>query len=229
MAMKLLGSEKPAPQVVRFGVTEETKNLHLDAWREESMRRRLDTQVIDTARPGAKSASILFIDKSGLPHHETAAIADGRLAIDLPEFDRCLVLLSEETPASDRADFGRRDWYCASFVVRGDDLRRGVAPLRVRRGALDVHVVPAANAAIEEGAHLWVSFFVDPGFSDAFPELLIGNSRSIALGTDGHATIPDLPVGRTWLDLLDGSSKGRGETYVNVVENTTTEVELTWK
>jgi hypothetical protein len=231
-ANRLLGKEETpvAPQVVRFALSDEKKTLSLDPWREEKTKRRLDTSVIDPARPGAIEAVLLFLDQSGLPHRETVALSGGRLATDLPDAKSILVLLSEAVPATDlEGRAGTRSWYVGNAVLSAEDLQRGVAPIRVRRGTLKLNVSPREGAEIDKGANLWVSFFVDPGFSQSFPELLMGNTRIVTLPRAGIVTLPDLPVGRTWLYVQDGAGNGRGETYVNVVENETTKVELTWK
>lgn len=231
-ANRLLGKEETpaAAQVVRFALADAGRTLALDPWREGTTRRRLDTTVIDPARPGANEAVLLYLDGSGLPHRQTVALNGGRLVADLPEAKKILVLLAEAVPATDAdASAGRSSWYVGNAVLSMEDLKRGVPPIHVRRGQLNLRVRTSEGSAIDDGATLWISFFVDPGFSGSFPELLMGNTRTVALPRDGALTLSDLPVGRTWLYARDGSSKGRGEVYVNVVENEMTSVELPWK
>jgi RNA polymerase sigma-70 factor (ECF subfamily) len=231
-AMGLLGTDaSPAvPQVVRLTLTGADRSLVLEPWREAKGRRRLDAPVVDKARPGAKRAVILYLDASGLPHHDDVDLVDGRLAVDLPDAKQYLVLLSEDGRALDLVgDATTRPWYVASRVLSADDVKRGVPSLRVPRGTVRVRVTRADGSEIGDGLRLIVGFFVDPGFSVNFPELLMGNDQVVALPSDGRLTLDDLPVGRTWLYVSDANQQGHGEVYVNVVEGATIDAEIAWK
>ncbi len=230
-AMGLLGTdESPAvPQVVRLTLTGADRSLVLEPWREAKGRRRLDAPVVDKARPGAKRAAILYLDASGLPHHDDVDLVDGRLAVDLPDAKQYLVLLSEDGHAFDLAGAETtRPWYVASRVLSADDVKRGVPPLRVPRGTVRVRVTGPDGEEPGDGLRLFVGFFVDPGFSASFPELLMGNTQVLALPSDGRITLTDLPVGRTWLYVSDSDHHGHGETYVNVVENSAIDAMIDW-
>jgi hypothetical protein len=94
---------------------------------------------------------------------------------------------------------------------------------------VQVRVARADGSALGDGLRLGVGFFVDPGFSINFPELLMGNTQMVALPSDGRLTLDDLPAGRTWLYVSDASHQGHGEVYVNVVEGATIDAEIAWK
>jgi RNA polymerase sigma-70 factor (ECF subfamily) len=219
-----------ASQLTRFTLSDADVSLDLDPWREAEGRRRLDAPVVDKARPGAKRAVILYLDASGLPHHDDVDLVDGRLAVDLPDAKQYLVLLSEDGRALDLVgDATTRPWYVASRVLSSDDVKRGVPSLRVPRGTVQVRVTRADGSALGDGLRLIVGFFVDPGFSNNFPELLMGNTQTVALPSDGRLTLDDLPVGRTWLYVSDANYQGHGEVYVNVVEGAKIDAEIAWK
>ncbi|HET6162715.1 MAG TPA: hypothetical protein VFG37_03555, partial [Planctomycetota bacterium] len=202
----------------------------LEPWREAKGRRRLDAPIVDKARPGAKRAVILYLDASGLRHHDDVDLVDGRLAVDLPDAKQYLVLLSEDGRAFDLAGAATtHPWYVASRVLSSDDVKRGVPSLRVPRGTVQVRVQRPDGSALGDGLRLIVGFFVDPGFSGNFPELLMGNDQLVVLPSDGRLTLDDLPVGRTWLYVMDASHQGHGEVYVNVVEGATIDALIEWK
>jgi hypothetical protein len=231
-AMGLMGAGRGAlaPQTARFTLSDADESIDLDPWREAEGRRRLDVPIVDKARPGAKRAAILYLDASGLPHHDDVDLVDGRLAVDLPDAKQYLVLLSEDGRALDLVgEATTRPWYVASRVLSSDDVKRGVPSLRVPRGTVQVRVNRSDGSAPGDGLRLIVGFFVDPGFSGNFPELLMGNDQVVALPSDGRLTLDDLPVGRTWLYVSDASHLGHGEVYVNVVEGATIDALIEWK
>lgn len=229
-AMRLLQPDHPAPQVVRFSVGETTRKLALEAWRADATRQKLSVPIVDPARPGVDEARLLFVDESGLPHQQTAVVKGGQLEADLTGAKRLLVLLAEKLPESDlEGRAGSRSWYVGNAVLTADDLQRGVAPIRIRRGKLVVHVRRADGESLDEGAKLLIGFFVDPGFSVVFPELLMGNTRVMPLRRDGRVELSSMPVGRTWICAEDAAGKLRGERYVDVVENQSLEIDVDWK
>jgi hypothetical protein len=221
------GTTPVARQAARVRVAGAVESLRLEPWREDASRRALDTTVVDAARPGVNRALVLYLDANRLRRREEVEIANGRLHVELAEAKEYFVLLTEA--ARSDGETAARPLNVASFVVTADDLRRGVPPLQVKRGQLTVRVKNAPESALDASMRLRAVTMLQHHYGETFPELLTLPSRQFALGSTGSVSIPDLPVGRTWLYVGDSSGHSRGEVYVDVIAGRDTEVDLVWK